>query len=317
MFTKLEFKDFRGFADLQLEGLQRVNLIVGRNNAGKTSFLEGITIAAAPDKITGMPKLLRPAEGNAAMRFFNILLRDQEGVESASLQLSGSNAHAVAIFRKSTAKRKTLAYGEERHVWNNNTLVLTAASQNSALSVAVVSVQQVPLDEIVKIFSAAVSRRGGEEKMDELFHKIDDRIRKVRVIPGEDGLHVMFDFNLSEMLPLSQVGQGIHRLVTIFSQLYSSGANICVIDEIENGIHHSTLEQVWAGIAAAAESLNIQVFATTHSYECIQAAHAAFSKRPTYDFGIVQLFRVESGVQGRVLDRKHIEAALAGDIDLR
>ena len=43
----------------------------------------------------------------------------------------------------------------------------------------------------------------------------------------------------------------------------------------------------------------------------------AFSKREEYDFSIVQLFRVEGAVQGRVLDREHIEAAMAGEIDLR
>jgi hypothetical protein len=173
------------------------------------------------------------------------------------------------------------------------------------------------MSELVKLFAAAIARRGGEERMDAIFKELDGRIRKVRIIPLPDGLQIMFDFNLSEMVPLSQVGQGIHRLITIFSELLSIDSEICIIDEIENGIHHSLLEQVWTGIATAVDQLNIQVFATTHSQECIAAAHAAFSKRETYDFSVIQLFRVDSGVQGRVLDRSHIEAAMAGEIDLR
>ena len=119
------------------------------------------------------------------------------------------------------------------------------------------------------------------------------------------------------MLPVSQVGQGIYRLIAIFSEMIGEKPDVCIIDEIENGIHHSMLEQVWTGIAAAAETLDVQVFATTHSQECIEAAHAAFAKRQSYDFSIVQLFRVEGAVQGKVLDRQHIEAAMQGEIDLR
>ena len=127
----------------------------------------------------------------------------------------------------------------------------------------------------------------------------------------------MVDLGLSEALPVSQVGQGIYRLIAIFSELIGEKPEVCIIDEVENGIHHSMMEQVWTGIAAAAETLGVQIFATTHSEECIEAAHTAFSKREAYDFSIVQLFRVEGVVQGRVLDRKHIEAAIVGEIDLR
>jgi len=153
--------------------------------------------------------------------------------------------------------------------------------------------------------------------MDKLFHDMDNRIRKVRANPGDDGIQVRFDIDLSEMVPLSQMGQGANRLISIFSQLIVQDTDICVIDEIENGIHHSMLEQVWAGIAVAAKNLRIQVFATTHSYECIEAADSAFAMQKSYDFSIIQLFRSTDGVQGRVLDRKHIEAALSGKIDLR
>jgi AAA15 family ATPase/GTPase len=113
------------------------------------------------------------------------------------------------------------------------------------------------------------------------------------------------------------VGQGVQRLVAIFSEVIGDKPGVALVDEIENGVHHAVHETVWAGLAAMAEKLEVQVFATTHSEECLEAAHRAFAKRPNYDFSVIRLFRVESGPQGRVLDRKHIEAALAGDIDLR
>jgi AAA15 family ATPase/GTPase len=41
MIEELVLENFRGFRSLDLRSLKPVNLIVGHNNAGKTSLLEG------------------------------------------------------------------------------------------------------------------------------------------------------------------------------------------------------------------------------------------------------------------------------------
>ncbi len=47
MFDSLHIRGFRAFEDLQLTGLGRVNLLVGKNNVGKTTVLEAIKIRCA------------------------------------------------------------------------------------------------------------------------------------------------------------------------------------------------------------------------------------------------------------------------------
>src|SRR5258708_17317679 len=42
MLTKLEISNYRGFKSYGVTGLARVNLLVGRNNSGKTAILEGL-----------------------------------------------------------------------------------------------------------------------------------------------------------------------------------------------------------------------------------------------------------------------------------
>jgi predicted ATPase len=44
MFTSFEAKNFRGFRDLVISELSRVNLIAGMNNVGKTSLLEALFV---------------------------------------------------------------------------------------------------------------------------------------------------------------------------------------------------------------------------------------------------------------------------------
>ncbi len=317
MITNIHFENFRGFADLKLDHLKRVNLIVGRNNAGKTSFLEGIVITADPaNKIGHMPHLLRNTVGNNVNRYFRWLVKDRDGVNIAKLEIQGPQMqNAILITRNSEKDRPPQTKWQP--LFGQNGISIFSQLPRSIIRCNVMSIQSRSPDVLVKSFAQAVKRKGGEERLEKLLQTVDERVQKVRVEPAEDGNHLMVDVGLSEMLPLSQAGQGIYRLVAIFSELIGEQPELCIIDEIENGIHHSLLEQVWTGLAAVAEEMNIQIFVTTHSQECIEAAHAAFSKRPVYDFSMVQLFRVEGTVQGKVLDQKQIEAAIAGDVDLR
>jgi len=42
MISAISIRGYRGFADFEMSELERVNLLVGSNNSGKTSALEAI-----------------------------------------------------------------------------------------------------------------------------------------------------------------------------------------------------------------------------------------------------------------------------------
>src|SRR5262245_5709359 len=85
MITSFLAKDFRGFRDLDLKGLQRLNLVVGKNNAGKTSLLEALAVLCDPERLFQMPGLLRASTGNVDARYFRWLVRDGAEGSRASL----------------------------------------------------------------------------------------------------------------------------------------------------------------------------------------------------------------------------------------
>ena len=81
-----------------------------------------------------------------------------------------------------------------------------------------------------------------------------------------------------ERFPLKTLGDGMTRLLEITLALVSAKDGILVIDEFENGVHWSTQPQVWRLVFQAAEELNVQVFATTHSQDCIRAFHSIWKR---------------------------------------
>jgi AAA15 family ATPase/GTPase len=71
--------------------------------------------------------------------------------------------------------------------------------------------------------------------------------------------------------PLKSMGDGINRILTIILALLNVENGYLFIDEFENGLHYTVQEDLWKIIFHLANQLNIQIFATTHSNDCINA----------------------------------------------
>jgi hypothetical protein len=315
MIEELVLENFRGFRALDLKGLKPVNLIVGHNNTGKTSLLEGILLLCQAGRHNEMPGMFRPNQGNPHTRYFRWLIRD--GSQNGKTILKCTDGGGERSMALASLGQMDEPSGFSGPIANLGGLSIFLGSPGKDLICRVVSVQHRDPNSLVSLVGKAYRKRGGEETFQKLLATIDPRIKKVRIDPGDDGNQVVVDIGLSELLPLAQVGQGVYRLATILADIIGEKTDVLLIDEIENGLHHSVQRQVWTGLAAVARELNVQIFATTHSGECLHAAHKAFLERQPYDLGVVQLFRSEDAVQGRLLDQEHIEAAIKAEIELR
>ncbi len=310
MLSAIEILNFRGFSKTKLNDLGLVNLVVGRNNSGKTSLLEAISVLADPDTARSLSTTFRASSGSD--RSHTWLIRD--GAENKQADLLGTDQGGQwrVIIRAgnlaSPGATVTMSFAD---------LQLSAFGPYRQLKARTISVHHRAPAEIATAFAEAVRPSEGEGQMESLLRSVDDRIKTVRLDYTGSQPFIVFDIGLTRRIPISEVGQGIYRLVAIFSELLGQRPDICFIDEIENGIHYSALPQVWTGIAEVAERLHIQVFATTHSGECLAAAHDAFNTRKNYDLRVIQLYRTDGCIDGRVLDRGLIESGLEGNIDLR
>ncbi len=89
------------------------------------------------------------------------------------------------------------------------------------------------------------------------------------------------------------------------------------MDEIENGLHHSVMSHVWEAISEFARRLDVQIMATTHSWECIVAAHTAFERQEEYDFRLYRLEQVDGQIQATAYDQDTLAAAITSDTEVR
>jgi len=71
-------------------------------------------------------------------------------------------------------------------------------------------------------------------------------------------------------LPLGSTGEGMKRLLALALALTQAKGGVLLVDEIDTGLHYSVLGQMWLLIVEAARKMDIQVFATTHSLDCVK-----------------------------------------------
>ncbi len=156
-------------------------------------------------------------------------------------------------------------------------------------------------------------------KVIEVLSKIDKTIKNIVI--GADNL-IYCDAGLEQLVPINVMGDGIRRSLSIIVTI-ANFANGCVlIDEVENGFHFKSIEIIWRAIFEAAKKYNVQIFAVTHSIECVKAFRKAylFEKNSQKDEQI-RLFRleknIENGFQAVAFDLEMLEIALEKNWEVR
>jgi AAA15 family ATPase/GTPase len=77
--------------------------------------------------------------------------------------------------------------------------------------------------------------------------------------------------SIPKLIPVNLLGDGMVRILGIVMKIANTKGGVVLIDEIESGFHYSTLETMWKAVFEAAKKFNVQIFATTHSKECLEA----------------------------------------------
>ena len=92
-------------------------------------------------------------------------------------------------------------------------------------------------------------------------------------------------------VPLESFGDGALRLFGTALALANGRDGFLLIDEAENGIHHTVQRDFWRMVLGTANENNVQVFATTHSYDCVRGFAQAVIDCEGIDGALVRLER--------------------------
>lgn len=158
---------------------------------------------------------------------------------------------------------------------------------------------------------------GKEKEILPVLQTLEPRLKRLAVLAGMSGPMIHGDIGLDRMVPVPFMGEGVGRLMTILLAIVSCTGGVVLVDEIETGLHYSAMTGVWSALARAARQFDVQIIATTHSWECLKAAQQAFTDADPYDFALHRLDRQGEIVRSVAYGKEQIEMALSSGLELR
>lgn len=165
-----------------------------------------------------------------------------------------------------------------------------------------------------------ILRRGAKEELKQRMRLILPLVEDLEIVTSDDGApYLMATTDDGERMALQALGGGMMRLFRTYTHFYTaSGGGLLLLDEVENGLHHSVLERLWTDIREMADALDVQVFATTHSVECVRAAVAAF-KDTWSDLAVIGVYRPrdEEGARAIMYADDRLRVATDNGMELR
>ena len=118
-------------------------------------------------------------------------------------------------------------------------------------------------------------------------------------------------------VPLKSLGDGAIRLFGVALALANSRNGFLAIDEAENGIHYSIQHDFWRMILQTAHEGNVQVVATTHSWDCVRGFAQAATEFEDAEGVLVRLERDDDGMRAIEYSEEELKVAAEQGIEVR
>lgn len=359
-------KNYKGLKDLELKGLSQVNLIVGRNNVGKSTLLEALSLCYSGGAVGDLLDILAYSGERVVTRassysgeiiidneahFLSLFNRIGFDGRKAPVITLDSDSGAISIgvgyqkekrIRKDSSINHMLEYLTESEYLNGSGKDGVVAEKGLAIR-AGESFQFLPFHSEIQVFSDSkkcilarpadfvlipnaalfdkIAMSDKEEKLLSALRIIEPQIQKINYLESDPGSKDRVPFVVvgpsSERVRLTSMGDGINRILTIILSLLNCPAGgALALDEIDNGLHYSVQKQLWEMVFSLAKELDVQVFATTHSMDCLKS----FAQVNTGNDGL--LIRLDARSDGEIVpqyysDSDDIRFAVDSQIELR
>lgn len=357
MLKAITIKEFRCFRELRLDGFERINLISGANNVGKTALLEALFLHFGGFN-AGLPRLIEDIRGLGSQPLvpedlwgwlfpgrdlsreirtegtdeagqghtLTVRLSDVGGALPSSGSYSdishGPGSAAFATGGVSRGIRLDCRFSDGQSVQSradvteSGVRIENAPRDRFLTAIFLPSLYRLSSHDNAAMFTR-LEQSGRTEWLTAALRRIDPRLKRIAILVAGGAPMIHADLGEGALVPISHLGQGFGRLLSALLAISLARDGMVLIDEIENGVYHEAMDQVWGAIREASVHANAQVFATTHSWECIRSAHLVFPVDPGCNLRLYRIERVDGTIEAVSYDADSLSMALKTELEVR
>jgi len=352
--TTLDIEGFRGFKRLHVGGLSRVNLVVGANNSGKSALLEAIEAVAseqspfvlhraALERGEWRPGRTRGHDDDVVHLDVRHWFHGHELAAGSRFSIRAEGTHELEVSRAvervpPEAPSPPFVPGGLMITLRQNRMTVPVpplpllpdgflgASPASVVAehdarlrppVAFLTTRRLGPDELVPLWNNLVLTPS-EESTVRALRLVEPRIERIAISGGSGpAIAQILLQGSARPVPLGTLGEGVSRLLALALKLATARGGVLLVDEIESGLHWTVMPKLWRFLVETARELDVQVFATTHSKDCIEGVAELHEEHPSLA-SEVGVHRLEVGRETTVrLDAGRVAEHVAMDLETR
>lgn len=302
MINNIHIHHFRGIKEAVIENFGQFNLFLGHNNCGKSTVLDALLLFLSHEypeahvNIQNIRQLSIKSSDDVKLCFYQLDTETPIVIEGQF-----GNTHrleSISYFETQVEKIEQGNIDLKRNK-NNNLFGLQINYKiedeeryefSARLSFDPQNPKEVRIDKKINVspwhvncayLASATGHEGDndyegfsqvlkekqEPRIVNILQQIEPSINDI--VAADD--RVMVDIGLDRRIPIQVLGDGIRKVLNIVLAMYLCKNGVILIDELENGLHYSSMPVLWKAIIAAARDFNVQVFCTTHNIDSLNA----------------------------------------------
>lgn len=342
MISAITIENFRGFRQYTSPAFAAVTVIGGKNNAGKSSLLEALSLTFDNSGAEALMRLNR-VRGLNVGKVSDLGMLFSEGNMESDIVISSHFAEKGAVETKISHKQPSVSIAEsssgasmpvdsitrameyeERlevqvqtdvsYVFGLNGTIANTQVENKTPTVGCCvwpGFRQEGWDVLVELY-----KQDSSDIIFNTLHQVDARVLKVQPIDRQ--IYVKMQ-GVKNLIPLASLGDGAVKIAMTIARLAAvPEGGVCAFDEIENGLHYSAMQALWQALVEVANARQVQLIAATHSLEMLHAMSNVAAKGEASDFAY---FRMASKKDGEIVTARYdypaFKTHLEEDFELR
>ncbi len=350
MLRDITIENYRLFEKFHLEGLTQINLLVGANNSGKSSLLEAIYLLvnykdrSALSNVLDNRFVIRSRIRNRAdisdlPNAFQIftLFRGYKLQKDTSIIISSQKDEPRYLeysFIESGHKKNDDEAGvslqfteDEKKIkeffdlerlfspWYRDKYQSEKSKANNHFVVT----ERLDQQTITNLWEQIIFTPK-EDMVLEALRILEPNLERIALVSQiTPGMSVLIKLKGNEApIPLGSMGDGMYRIFALTLTLVNCENGALFVDEIDTRLHYKALTQMWRVVIETAKRLKVQVFATTHSWDCLAAFHKALREMEETNLGSVfRLERKNGQIDYVAYTGEELAVAVEHDIEVR